>query len=265
MAEPRIVVCVKVVPKPEEVRVNPETRLLDRASARAEINPPDMNALELALSLKDRYGGTVEILTMGPPYFEPTLRVGLAMGADCITLLSDRAFGGADTLATTYTLTQGIRKLGAVDLVICGEESSDGATGQVPQGLAEWLDWPQLTLLTTIELDLKTRTARGRRSIHGGYELLEVPLPCVVSVKSACNEPRFMDYRLKAKAAEAQRFTVWNAEALGTDPQYTGQAGSPTIVSGLAEASTRERRREKITGTPEEIARALAKVIKESI
>jgi electron transfer flavoprotein beta subunit len=262
---PRIVVCVKVVPKPEEVRVNTETRLLDRANARAEINPPDMNALELALSLQDRYGGTVEILSMGPPYFEPTLRVGLAMGAERITLLSARAFGGADTLATTYTLSQGIRNLGAVDLVICGEESSDGATGQVPQGLAEWLDWPQLTLLTELELNMRSSTARGRRSIHGGYELLEVPLPCVVSVKSACNEPRFMDHRLKAKAAEAERFTVWNAETLSIDPQYTGLAGSPTTVSGLAEASTRERRREQISGTPQQIAEKLAKLIREKI
>jgi electron transfer flavoprotein beta subunit len=262
---PRIVVCVKVVPKPEEVRVNTETRLLDRANARAEINPPDMNALELALSLQDRYGGTVEILSMGPPYFEPTLRVGLAMGAERITLLSDRAFGGADTLATTYTLSQGIRNLGAVDLVICGEESSDGATGQVPQGLAEWLDWPQLTLLTELELNMRSSTARGRRSIHGGYELLEVPLPCVVSVKSACNEPRFMDHRLKAKAAEAERFTVWNAETLSIDPQYTGLAGSPTTVSGLAEASTRERRREQISGTPQQIAEKLAQLILENI
>jgi electron transfer flavoprotein beta subunit len=262
--KPRIVVCVKVVPKPEEVRVNPETRLLDRANARAEINPPDMNALELALALQDRYGGTVEILSMGPPYFEPTLRVGLAMGAERITLLSDRAFGGADTLATTYTLAQGIRGMGAVDLVVCGEESSDGATGQVPQGLAEWLDWPQLTLLTAIDLDLKARVARGRRSIRGGYELLEVPLPCVVSVKSACNEPRFMDHRLKTKAAEKERFTTLSAEALGTDPQFTGLAGSPTTVSGLAEASTRERRREQVSGTPEEIAEKLARVIQES-
>ena len=265
MPEPRIVVCMKVVPKPEEVRVNPETRLLDRANARAEINPPDMNALELALSLKDHYGGTVEIFSMGPPYFEPTLRVGLAMGADHITLLSDRAFGGADTLATTYTLAEGIRNLGQVDMVVCGEESSDGATGQVPQGLAEWLDWPQLTLLTEISMNLKNRTARGRRSIRGGYEVLEVPLPCVVSVKSACNEPRFMDHRLKVKAAGKEGITYLDAVALDTDPQCTGLAGSPTTVSGLAEASTRERRREQISGSPEEIAEKLAHLIKDCL
>lgn len=265
MNKPRIVVCMKVVPKPEEVSVNTETRLLDRAQARAEINPPDMNALELALCLQDRYGGTVEIVTMGPPYFESTLRVGLAVGADHITLLSDRAFGGADTLATTYTLARGIQSMGEIDVVVCGEESSDGATGQVPQGLAEWLDWPQLTLLSDISLDLKARTARGKRSIRGGYEILEVPLPCVVSVKSACNEPRFIDHRLKAKAAEPTRITLWDAEQLGTDPDCTGLAGSPTTVSGLAEASTRERKKQRISGTPQEIARQLAELIRESV
>ena len=142
MSELHIVVCMKAVPKPEEIRVNRETHLLERANVRTEINPPDMNALEMALELKDKHGGTVDILSMGPPSFEPYLRVGLAMGADHVVLLSDRSFGGADTLATTYTLAQGIRKMKNVDVILCGEESSDGATGQVPQGIAEWLDLP---------------------------------------------------------------------------------------------------------------------------
>ena len=140
MPELRMVVCVKVVPKSEEIRVDYATKLLDRSNARSEINPPDMNALEMALSMKDRYGGRLDILSMGPPSFEPLLRIGLEMGCDHIYLLSDRAFGGADTLATTYTLAKGIEKLGGADLVFCGEESADGATGQVPAGLAEWLD-----------------------------------------------------------------------------------------------------------------------------
>ena len=153
MPELHSIVCVKVVPKPEEIRVDPETMMLIRDDVRSEINPPDMNALEMALRTKDRYGGRVSIISMGPPYFEPFLRVGLAMGCDHIYLLSDRALGGADTLATTYTLAQAVRKIGDADLIFCGEESSDGATGQVPAGLAEWLDIPQLTLLTEIEID----------------------------------------------------------------------------------------------------------------
>jgi electron transfer flavoprotein beta subunit len=190
------VVCVKVVPKPEEIRVDPETMLLERAGARSEINPPDMNALEMALGLKDHYGGRISILSMGPPYFEPYLRLVLAMGCDHIYLLSDRAFGGADTLATTYTLAQAVRKMGGADLILCGEESSDGATGQVPSGLAEWLGITQLTLLTEVDIDLARGVGRGRRELKGGYEILEAPLPCVVSVKTAANEPRFIDYRI---------------------------------------------------------------------
>ena len=261
MRELRTLVCVKVVPKPEAVRVDPETRLLDRSNARAEINPPDMNALEMALALKDLHGGRVYIVSMGPPYFEPYLRLGLAMGADHIYLLSDRAFAGADTLATTYTLAHGIRKIGPFDLVFCGEESSDGATGQVPAGLAEWLDIAQLTLLTEVDVDLACNTARGRRQLKGGYEILEVPLPSLVSVKTACNEPRFMDYHIKAWAFDEGQVTVWDAADLKADPECIGLAGSPTTVSELAEAPFRERRRHFLQGTPEEMARQLADLL----
>lgn len=271
MPELRSVVCVKVVPKPEEVRVDPQTNLLDRLNARSEINPPDMNALEMALGLKDRYGGSIYLLSMGPVACEPYLRTGLAMGCEHIYLLSDRAFAGADTLATTYTLAQAIRKLGGADLVFCGEESSDGATGQVPSGLAEWLGIAQLTLLSQVEVDLERRRARGRREIKGGFEMLEVPLPCVVSVKTAANEPRFMDYRIKDWAFEARvegkpgRVTVWNASDLQADPDCIGLNGSPTWVSGLGQAPSRLRKHIFLQGSQAEIASRLADLIQEDL
>jgi len=265
MPELNIVVCVKVVPKSEEIRVDPATRLLVRSGVRSEINPPDMNAMEMALYLKDRYHARVNLLSMGPPAFEPFLRVAMAMGADHIYLLSDRLFAGADTLATTYTLAQGIRKLGGVDLIFCGEESADGATGQVPSGLAEWLGIAQLTLLTEIDVDLEHRLAQGRRALKGGYEILEVPLPCVVSVKTASNEPRFMDYQLKSRAFSEGQVTVWNATVLQADPEHIGQVGSPTWVSGLAEAPSRQRKREFIHGTNEEIVRQLVELIQQAV
>lgn len=262
MADLNIVVCVKIVPKPEEIRVDPETRLLQRVDTRSEINPPDMNAMEMALALKDRYGGRISLLSMGPPYFEPNLRVALAMGADHIYLLSDQKLAGADTLATTYTLAEAIRKIGQVDLILCGEESSDGATGQVPPGLAEWLNISQLTLLTEVCVDQEKRVARGRREIKGGYEILEVPMPCVISVKTACNEPRFMDFSLRSWAQERDRMTVWDASSLAAEPAHIGLAGSPTIVTGLAEAPYRERRRQFLTGTQDEIVQQLADILK---
>jgi electron transfer flavoprotein beta subunit len=263
MPDLHMAVCMKVVPKPEEIRVDPITRQLDRFNVRHEFNPPDMNALETALKLKQKFGGRVSILSMGPPFFEPYLRAGLAMGADHIYLLSDQAFGGADTLATTYTLAQGIKKIGAVDLIFCGEESSDGATGQVPPGLAEWLDFAQLTLISEIDLDPSVRRVKGRRLITGGYEYIETRLPCVVSIKTGCNEPRFMDYRIKPWAFSDGRVTIWNASALDADPDAIGLEGSPTMVTELAAAPSQERKQIYLKGSNQEIVQQLTNLFRE--
>jgi electron transfer flavoprotein beta subunit len=183
------------------------------------------------------------------------------MGANHIYLLSDKDFGGADTLATTYTLSKGIEKIGSVDLVFCGEESSDGATGQVPPGLAEWLNYNQITIVSEVDLDLKRNVVVGRRGIKGGYEILEVPLPSVISVKTASNEPRFMDYTIKDWAFEKEQMTVWNKKDIKVGENLIGVPGSPTVVSGLEQAPSRERKRIFLSGTPEEIALKIIAVI----
>lgn len=253
-----IVVCVKVVPKPEEVSVHPETRTIDRARARSELNPPDMNAIELALTLRERYGGTVSLLSMGPPFAVPYLQVGVAMGADAAYLLSDRAFAGADTLATSYALARGIERIGPRDLVLCGEESSDGATGQVPQGIGEWLGVAQVTFATDLAL-LPDGRLRAEREIRGGHEVIAVPLPAVVSVKLGINEPRFMDMGRRRDPAPV---TVWGAGDLGCDPAWLGFEGSPTAVGTVWQARLPERRREVLEGTPQEKGRLLARRIR---
>jgi electron transfer flavoprotein beta subunit len=253
-----IVCCLKVVPRPEEVTVDAATKTLDRAHARSVINPPDMNVLEMALEIKDLRGGQVSLLSMGPPLFEEYLRLGLAMGADRAYLLSDRAFGRADTLATSYTLAQGIRRIadeGGYDLVLCGEESSDGATAQVPPGIAEWLGVPQITYAG--EIALEDGHLRAVREVKGGHEVLEAPLPAVVSVRVGVNEPRFIDFDRKLWADTEAPVTVWAAADLDVDGEAIGLAGSPTTVSGLGEARSVERRRELIRGTPQEKAHAL--------
>jgi electron transfer flavoprotein beta subunit len=261
-SELNILVCLKVVPKSEEVGVDRETMTLDRGNARSEINPPDMNALEAALALKDRYGGRVSLLSMGPPFVVPMLRVGLAMGADAAYLLSDRAFGGADTLATSLTLASAIRKIGGIDLVICGEESSDGATAQVPPGIAAWLGIPQVTYAMDIEVE--GRRARVTREIRGGEEVLDAPLPAVISVKVSCNEPRFMDVEGMAGLDRDGAVTTWTAADLDVDLNHIGLAGSPTSVAGLREAAQAAgRRREMVSGTPEEEAHILYERISE--
>ncbi len=258
----KIVVCMKVVPKPEEIKVDPQTGWLKRTEVRSEINPPDMNAMEMALKIKDRYGCQVLILSMGPKFFTSYLRVPLAMGADHIYLLSDPAFAGADTLATTYTLAKGIEKLGGANLVFCGEESSDGATGQVPPGLAEWLGIQQLTMVTELDLDPHRHLVRGRREVKGGYEVLEVPLPAVISARTASNEPRFMDYRLKAWSMDENRVTIWDKEDLGAGEAFIGKAGSPTSVSKLIQAPEKSRKRIFLRGSPSEVAAQLAEILK---
>jgi electron transfer flavoprotein beta subunit len=257
-------VCLKVVPKSEEVSVDRETKTLDRGRARSEINPPDMNALEAALALKDRYGGRVSLLSMGPPFAAPILRVGLAMGADAAYLLSDRAFGGADTLATSLTLAAAIRKIGDVDLILCGEESSDGATAQVPPGIAAWLDIPQATYAMGMEFEPERQHLIVTREIRDGEEVLDVPLPAVASVKVACNEPRFMNADGLAALAGEGGVTVWAASDLDVDLEHIGLAGSPTSVAGLKEAKqVSGRRREMVSGTPEEEAHVLYERITE--
>jgi electron transfer flavoprotein beta subunit len=257
-----IIVCLKVVPKPEEVKVNQETMTIERANVRSEINPPDMNAIELALELKEKHGGTVSLLSMGPPLFDGYLRLALAMGADRAYLLSDRAFAGADTLATSYTLAEGIRKIGEYDLIICGEESSDGATAQVPPGIAEWLEASQITYAEDLEVQPDGRSVKARRELAGGYEVVQIPLPAVVSLKVGANEPRFMDFDRKPWAEAEAPMTTWSAQDMGLDEGYIGLQGSPTVVSGVAMAPSSERRREFLSGTAQEKAQQLLERIR---
>ena len=243
------IVCLKVVPKSEEVTINPETRTLDRSKARSEINGADLNALEAALRLKDAHGGRISLLSMGPPFFERYLRLALAMGTDAAYLMSDRAFGGADTLATSYTLAAGIRAIGSFDLVLCGEESSDGATGSVPPGIAEWLGVSQMTYATHLQVLPRQRLLRGRRELRGGFEVVEAPLPCVVSIKLGVNEPRFLDFDRWDWAMHKAPLTVWTAADLGLKEDVIGLPGSPTTVATMDTAPTAERRREFLRGT----------------
>lgn len=257
-----IAVCLKVVPRPEEVRVNPATHTLDRAGARSVINPPDMNALEVALSFKQAHGAKISLLSMGPPFFEPYLRLALMMGADAAALLSDRAFGGADTLATTYALAKGIEKLGGVDLVLCGEESSDGATAQVPPGLAEWLNFSQITYAMDLEFLPQAREIVAKRELRGGWEKIRSRLPAVVSVKAGVNEPRFMDFERREWAMKEAPVTVWSAQDIGADPKQIGFAGSPTSVAGVRDIFRGERKREFLKGSPEEIAKVLSQKLR---
>ncbi|MEE9593426.1 MAG: electron transfer flavoprotein subunit beta/FixA family protein [Thermoplasmata archaeon] len=245
-----------MVPKPEEVTLNPETKTLDRAAAENVLNPPDKNALEVALSLKEAHGGTVTLISMGPPLFKEYLELCLGMGADRAILLSDRAFAGADTFPTSLTLARAVQKLGRFDLVICGEESADSSTGQVPPGLAEWLGVPQITFVDDVRVQEDSVIAR--RALGSSYEVLAAPMPAVVSVVVGSNEPRFPDFDRVDAAAKSGWVQVWTAADLGLREDEVGLKGSFTIVDDLVEGEPVERKRHFVEGTVEEKVQALA-------
>ncbi len=254
-----IVVCLKVVPKPEEVTLDPETKTLDRASAENVLNPPDKNALEVALQLKEAYGGTVTLISMGPPLFKEFLELCLGMGADRAVLLSDRAFAGADTYPTSLTLAKGIQRLDRCDLVICGEESSDASTAQVPPGVAEFLDMPLITFAD--EVAVTGSTVKARRAMGSSYEVIAADMPAVLSVVVGSNEPRFPDFDRVEEASKSDWVQVWTAADLALEEGEIGLKGSYTIVHDLVEGEPVERKREFLEGKPEEQARALAKAL----
>ncbi|MFQ5838074.1 MAG: electron transfer flavoprotein subunit beta/FixA family protein [Thermoplasmata archaeon] len=254
-----IVVCIKVVPKPEEVTLDPETKTLDRARAENVLNPPDKNALEVALELKDTYGGTVTLVSMGPPLFKEYLELCLGMGADAAVLLSDRAFAGADTYPTSLTLAKAIERLGRYDLVICGEESADSSTGQVPPGLAEWLDLPQITFVDEVRVEGDRVIAR--RALGASFEVLSAEMPAVVSVVVGSNAPRFPDFDRVEEASRGGWVKVWNAAHLGLKEDSVGLKGSYTIVHELVEGEPVERRREFIRGDTAKKVKALMRAL----
>ncbi len=254
-----IVVCIKQVPETTEVRVDPETNALIREGVKSIINPVDENAIEAALQLRDAHGGKATVVTMGPPQAEDALRQALAMGADDAILLSDPASRGSDTLATSYALAQMVKKIGDVDLILCGKQAIDGDTGQVGPGLAERLGMPQVTFAIAVEAENGKLTAR--RVLDDFYEVLEVKLPAVVTVVKQVNEPRHPSMRnvLKAKRAEITKWTLADLEA---DPKQAGFDGSPTQVVRVWPPEKRSGGK-KLEGGAEEIADELATAIKE--
>ena len=245
-----IVVCIKQVPETTEVKIDPQTKTLVREGIPGIVNPLDMYAIEEGLRLKERYGGKVKVLTMGPPQAEDALREALAMGADEAVLLSDKALAGSDTLATSYALSMAVRKLG-YDLVICGKQAVDGDTAQVGPEMAEHLGVPFVAWVRKVE-EVSDGKIKVQRLMDDGYEVLEMPLPALITVVKEINEPRLPSLRGKMRARKAQ-IPVWTVEDIGADPSRVGLEGSPTQV---VRVFTPERRAggEILQGEPEEVA-----------
>ena len=226
----KIAVCLKQVPETTEVKINPETNTLMREGVASITNPFDEFALEEGLLTKEKYGGELHVMTMGPPQAIEILKNALAVGADKVYLLSDRAFAGADTLATAYTLAKTIEKIGGVDIVICGKQAIDGDTAQVGPGIATRLGIPQLTYVAKVrEIDPDKKKIVVERMLENGREVVECSLPVVITVMKDINEPRLPSLLGIKKAAKAA-IPTWTAKEIGVDENRVGLKGSPTWV-----------------------------------
>ncbi|MDD5066609.1 MAG: electron transfer flavoprotein subunit beta/FixA family protein [bacterium] len=222
-----IIVCIKQVPDTTNIRIDPVTNTLVRDGVPSIINPFDVNAIEEALRIKEKHGGKVTVITMGPPQAETALRDCLAMGADDVILVSDRKFAGADTWATSYTLSQAIKKIGKFDIILAGKQAIDGDTAQVGPGIAEWLDLPQVTYIRKLETD--GQKAIVERMMDDGYESIEVRLPALFTVLKGINEPRMLSLKGKMMAKKRE-ITVWSADDIEAEEHKCGLKGSPTKV-----------------------------------
>ena len=225
-----IVVCVKQVPDTAEVKIDPVTNTLVRTGVPNIMNPFDRQALEAALILKDANGATVTVISMGPPQADEILKEAIAMGADDAALISDRALAGSDTLATSFALAAAVKKVGAVDLVLCGKQAIDGDTAQVGPEMAEHLDIPQVTGALKIVADgAKLLVDRDNES---SSQTIAVEMPALVTVTRAEKEPRFASIKGKMKA---KKFVVpvWSAADLALDEKTIGLNGSPTKVAKI--------------------------------
>ncbi len=256
------IVCIKQVPDTTDVKINPETNTLMREGVASIINPFDMYAIEEAIRLKERMGGKVTAVTMGPPQAEAALREAISMGVDEAILISDRAFAGSDTWATSYTLAMALRKIGEFDAVLCGKQASDGDTAQVGPGIATHLDLPQITYVRKIE-DIDENCIRGERLLETGYEVIESPLPCVLTVVKEINEPRLPSLKGKMAARRAE-ITTWTAEDLEADPELLGLDGSPTKVVKIFTPEARKGG-EILQGEPAETVPKLVEKLKDVV
>lgn len=229
-----IVACIKQVPDTKVIKMNPKTNTMDRASAPAILNPYDAHAVEEAVRLKAKYGGTVSVLTMGPPPAVSAIKKCIEIGADEGYMISDRAFAGADTLATSYALTMALHKIAKIkpiDLIITGKMTIDGDTGQVGPGIARRLDIPPLTSVKkVVEVNKQDEYIIIHRKLEDGHEVVQSQLPCLMSVEKDINEIPYSPLPNMIKAAKYKP-TIWSVDDLeGVDRIQLGLKGSPTVV-----------------------------------
>lgn len=253
----KIVVCIKQVPASNNAKIDPETKRIVREGGRAIVNPFDLYAIEEAVAIKERVGGEVIALSMGPEKAKAALVEALSMGADSAVLLSDRAFGGSDTWATSYALAKAIETIGDIDLIICGKQAVDGDTAQVGAGIAAKLNIMQAANVWKVEkTDADGITVK--RINEWGYDIVRLKFPALLTVVKDINSPRIPKLH-DARLARKAEIPIWKPEDIGAYPDKIGLKSSPTQVVRTAPPAARDAHTLKICGEPEKAADELVK------
>lgn len=260
----KIIVFIKQVPDTTQVKINPQTHTIIREGVPSIINPFDLYAIEEGLRLKEKFGGRVRVVSMGPPQAEQAIRQAIALGVDEGFLLTDVAFAGADTLATSYTLSLAAKKLGDFDLLICGKQASDGDTAQVGPGIAQHLEIPFVAFVKKIEeISLAEGKIKVAKMTDEGHQIIEMKLPALITVVKEINEPRTesLTGKLRAKSANIIR---WGHQDLEVVPEKVGLDGSPTQVVNIFAPPPRPQG-EIFEGEPQILVEKLLDKIKDII
>lgn len=261
-----IVVCVKQVPDTKIIKINPKTNTLDRRSAPAILNPYDAHAVQEAVGIREKTGGTISVLSMGPPQATAVIKKAIEIGADQGYLITDRAFAGADTLATSYALSKALEKINKelpVDMVICGKHAIDGDTGQVGPGIARRMDIPPITnVIEVSEVNFEEKTVLIKRKLTNGYELIQADLPCLLTVEKEINHIEYSPMPNMIKAARYEP-VIWAVNDFeNVDRAQLGLKGSPTIV-GKMFTPPRPEGGKKIEGSSDEQVNQLMEILME--
>jgi len=256
-----ILVCVKQVPGSGAVEVDPVTGVLKRNGVQSKINPYDLFALEMALSVAEENGGWVDAITMGPPQAKNAIEETICMGVAGGVVITDRKFAGADVLATAYTLSQGIAKYGQYDLIICGKQTTDGDTAQVGAEVAEYLGIPNVSNVLSVEKICDGRVYL-KTSLDDKVVSLSVKLPCLISVEGEINTPRLPSYRIKKELREDMVRFMTFADFEDQDADHYGLSGSATQVERIF-SPAKNAQRQTIEGSSEEQAQTVFRLLQE--
>ncbi|WMJ80855.1 electron transfer flavoprotein subunit beta/FixA family protein [Clostridium sp. MB40-C1] len=256
-----MIVCIKQVPGSSNVQVDPVTGVLIRDGVESKMNPYDLFALETALKLKEEKGGSVKVISMGPPQSMDVIREAYMMGADEGTLLSDRKFAGADVLATSYTISQGVKQMGGYDLIICGKQTTDGDTAQVGPEMAEYLKIPHVANVLEI-MKLKENSIVVKMDMPNAIEVVEIKYPCLITVEKDIMQPRLPSYKRKLETKDKNINVISLKDFEDQDENKYGLNGSPTQVERIFPPS-HDKEQEKWVGNGEELVAKMASKLKE--